>query len=46
MIRTNEEEKQAIKAGGDKGTAPNGIHPVQSASGRTDTGEQRIECET
>lgn len=34
------------KAGGDKGTAPNGIHPVQSASGRTDTGEQRIECET
>lgn len=30
----------------DKGTAPNGIHPVQSASGRTDTGEQRIECET
>lgn len=34
------------KAGGDKGTAPDGTHPVQSASGRTDTGEQRIECET
>ena len=31
------------KAGGDKGTAPDGIHPVQSAGGRTDTGEQRIE---
>lgn len=28
------------KDGGDKGTAPDGIHPVQSASGRTDTGEQ------
>ena len=32
------------KAGGDKGTAPDGIHPVQSASGRTDTGEQHTEC--
>ena len=31
------------KAGGDKGTAPDGIHPAQSAGGRTDTGEQRIE---
>lgn len=31
------------KAGGDKGTAPDGIHPVQSAGGRTDTGEQHIE---
>lgn len=31
------------KAGGDKGTAPDETHPVQSASGRTDTGEQRIE---
>ena len=42
MIRTNEEEKTSNqgKAGGDKGTAPDGIHPAQSASGRTDTGEQ------
>ena len=28
------------KACGDKESAPDGIHPVQSASGRTDTGEQ------
>lgn len=31
------------KAGGDKGTAPDGTHPAQSASGCTDTGKQRIE---
>lgn len=36
-------EKDKGKAGGNKGTAPDGTHPVQSASGRTDTGEQRIE---
>lgn len=36
-------EKDKGKAFGDKESAPDGIHPVQSASGRTDTGEQRIE---
>ena len=36
-------EKNNGKAGGDKGTAPDGTNPAQSASGHTDTGKQRIE---
>lgn len=33
-------EKNKGKAFGDKESAPDGRHPVKSASGRTDTGEQ------
>lgn len=32
------------KADGDKESAPDGRHPVKSASGRTDKGEQHTEC--